>query len=103
VYVYGDPQEDAGTHKGVVWLPYYHMNWRDEFNILIGWRNIGLFDVPNLKAKRSYLWNHDIQNSLTYTPERVAKMTKAFFLSKWHRENVPTLADSKVMITGNGI
>lgn len=103
VYVYGDPQGDAGVHEGVTWLPYYHINWRDEFNILIGWRNIGMFDIPGLKAKRSYLWNHDLQNNLTYTPERVNKMTKAFFLSKYHRDNVPTLAEDKVMITSNGI
>lgn len=103
VYVFGDPQGDAGVHDGVAWLPYYHINWRDEFNILIGWRNIGIFDVPNLKAKRSYLWNHDLQNNLTYTPERVNKMTKAFFLSKYHRDNVPSLDESKVMITSNGI
>ncbi len=103
VYVFGDPQGDAGIHDGVAWLPYYHVNWRDEFNILIGWRNIGLFDVPNLTAKRAYLWNHDLQNQLTYTPERVNKMTKAFFLSEYHRSNVPQLPDDKVMVTGNGI
>ena len=103
VTVYGDPQGDTGIHNGVAWLPYYHVNWRDEFNILIGWRNIGIFDVPNLKAKRAYLWNHDLQNNLTYTPERVKKMTKAFFMSKYHRDNVPTLDESKVIISSNGI
>ncbi len=102
VYVYGDPGE-ASIHEGVAWLPYYHINWKDEFNVLIAWRNIALFDVPNLKAKRAYLWNHDIQNGLTYTPERVNKITKVMFLSKWHRDNVPNLAEDKVMYTGNGI
>ena len=103
VYVYGDPGDSAGINEGVAWLPYYHINWKDEFNILIGWRNIALFDVPGLKTKRSYLWNHDLQNGLTYTPERINKITKAFFLSKYHRDNVPSLNESKVMITGNGI
>lgn len=103
VYVYGDPGDDAGVHEGVAWLPYWYVNWKDHFNVLVGWRNIALFDVPNLKAKRAYLWNHDIQNGLTYTPERVNKITKAFFLSKWHRDNVPNLAEDKVMYTGNGI
>ncbi len=103
VYVYGDPGADAGLRNGVSWLPYYYINWRDEFNILVSWRQIGVFDVPGLKTKRSYLWNHDIQNSLTYTPERVNKITKAMFLSKWHRSNVPNLSEDKVMYTGNGI
>lgn len=103
VYVFADPQQDAGKHDGVQYLPYYHMNWRDNFNILIGWRNIGLFDVPDLKAKKTYLWNHDIQNPLTYTPERVAKIDKAMFLSKWHRDNVPDFPEAKVIYTGNGI
>ena len=103
VYVFGDPQQDAGVHNGVAWLPYYHINWRDEFNILVAWRNIGLFDVPGLRFKRGYLWNHDIQNGLIYTPERVNRITKAMFLSKWHRDNVPSLSEEKVMITGNGI
>lgn len=103
VYVFADPQGDAGVHKGVSWLPYYYINWKDTFNILVAWRNIALFDVKGLKAKKTYLWNHDIQNSLTYTPERVNRITKAMFLSKWHRDNVPTLSEDKVMITGNGI
>lgn len=103
VYVYGDPQQDAGVHNGVAWLPYYYVNWRDTFNIIVAWRNIALFDIPNLKFKRGYVWNHDIQNSLTYTPDRVNKITKAMFLSKWHRDNVPTLAEDKVMISSNGI
>lgn len=103
VTVYGDPQGDTGIHNGVAWLPYYHINWRDEFNIIVGWRNIGLFDVKDLKFNRGYLWNHDLQNNLTYTPERVKKMTKAFFLSKYHRDNVPALDESKVMYTSNGI
>lgn len=103
VTVFADPMEDEGVHDGVNWLPHYHCNWRDQFNVLISWRQIGLFDIPELNAKKTYLWNHDIQNPLTYTPERVEKIDKAMFLSKWHRTNVPQLDESKVMYTGNGI
>ena len=102
VTVYGDPEE-AGYYEGVNYLPSYYVNWRDNFNILISWRQIGMFDIPNLKAKKSYLWNHDLQNALTYTPERVAKIDKVFFLSKFHRSNVPQLSESKIMYTANGI
>jgi tetratricopeptide (TPR) repeat protein len=102
VTVYGDPQDEAGDYEGVSWRPYYEVNWNDNFNILISWRQIGMYDLP-IKARKSYLWNHDIQNPLTYTPERVNKITKAMFLSKWHRANVPSLDESKVMYTGNGL
>jgi tetratricopeptide (TPR) repeat protein len=103
VTVFADPREEEGVYDGVNFVPYFRVNWKDEFNILISWRQIGLFDLPNLKAKKTYLWNHDIQNNLTYTPERVNKIDKVFFLSKWHRDNVPTLPEDKIMITANGI
>ena len=102
VTVYADPQEDAGEYEGVIYRPYYDINWKDYFNVFISWRNIAVFDVP-LRARKSYLWNHDIQNPMTYTPDRVARIDKCMFLSQWHRENVPDLPDDKVMLTSNGI
>lgn len=103
VTVFGDPREDAGIYDGVTYLPYFHINWKDEFNVMVAWRQIQLVDVPNLKAQKIYLWNHDLQNAQTYTPDRVAKFTKMMFLSKFHRDNVPDLPEDKVMMTGNGI
>lgn len=102
VTVYGDPGEQAGEHEGVDWVPHYEVNWNDNFNVLISWRQIGLFDMP-IKAKKAYLWNHDIQNPLEYTKQRVDKIDKIFFLSPWHRSNVPNLDESKVMYTANGL
>lgn len=102
VTVYADPQDDAGTYVGVVYKPYFEFNPRDEFNILIGWRNVGMFD-QNWKAKKTFLWLHDIQNPAEYTKERIDRITKIFALSKWHRDNMPNVADEKFMITGNGI
>lgn len=102
VTVYNSPGADQGDHDGVQWLPYYKFNKKDEFNIVISWRQIGFFDL-DIKAKKSYLWNHDLQNAMEYTPERVAKIDKAFFLSKFHRSNVPSLPDEKVFLTSNGI
>ena len=102
VTVFADPQEDAGEHDGVNYVPHYEINWNDNFNVLISWRQIGLFDMP-VKTKKAYLWNHDIQNPLEYTQDRVNKIDKVMFLSKWHRSNVPNLAEDKVMYTGNGI
>ena len=102
ITVYGDPGEDEGEYEGVKYLPYYKFNWQDNFNIVILWRQLGALD-QNIKAKKIYFWAHDIQNPLEWTKERVDKLTKAFFLSKWHRDNVPNLSEEKVMITSNGI
>lgn len=102
VTVYADPGEDEGMFEGVNWLPYYKFNRLDNFNILIAWRDIRFFD-SEFKAKKAYLWAHDIQNPQEYTKERLDRLTKVFFLSKWHRDNVPALDESKVFLTTNGI
>lgn len=102
VTVYADPQDETGDYEGVNYVPYYTVNWLDTFNIFISWRQIGAFDMP-IKARKTYLWNHDIQNQIEYSPERVDKITKVMFLSKWHRSNVPSLPEEKVFYTSNGI
>ena len=102
VTVYNDPGADEGDHDGVMYLPYYKFNKKDSFNILIAWRQIGFFD-QEIKAKKSYLWAHDIQNNLEFNEDRVKRITKVMFLSKWQREGVPSLPDEKVFLTSNGI
>jgi tetratricopeptide (TPR) repeat protein len=102
VTVYADPQDDAGEYDGVKYKPYYEVNWNDKFNVVVAWRQIGVADI-NFKCKKLYLWNHDIQNAMTYTIDKINKFTKFMFLSKWHRDNVPALPEEKVMITANGI
>jgi tetratricopeptide (TPR) repeat protein len=102
VTVFADPANDAGEYNGVRYLPHYHFNKRDEFNILIGWRRADIVD-QNFKAKKTYVWCHDIQNQLDYTPERIEKITKVIVLSDWHRKNIPNVPDNKIMISSNGV
>lgn len=61
-----------------------------------------MFDMQ-FESKANYLWLHDIQNGLDYTPERLEKIDKIMFLSKWHRQNVPELPEEKIMYTTNGL
>lgn len=102
VTVYGDPGSDEGNWEGVTYLPYYAFNTGDEFNILVGWRRVDLVD-QNLRAKKIYIWCHDIQNQLEYTEERLKKIHKVIVLSQWHRQNIPNVPDEKILISGNGI
>lgn len=102
VTVYNDPGEDEGEHNGVTYAPYHTFNRLDNFNILIGWRDIRFFD-SEFSTQKTYLWAHDIQNAIEYTPERLARITKVMFLSDWHRKNVEKLEDEKIFLTSNGI
>lgn len=102
VTVYGDPREDAGDYEGVHYRPYYELNWKDKFNILIFWRTPHFLD-KELDAKRIYYDAHDIESNLNWTPERVKRVDKVFFKSKFHRSMCPNIPDDKVAVIGNGI
>jgi hypothetical protein len=102
VTVYADPGTDEGVIDGVKWLPYYKFNQLDNFNIIIVWRQLGFFDT-NFKAKKAYLWLHDLPNKLEYNEERLKKITKVIPLSKFHRDQIDTVPDEKIFISTNGI
>lgn len=101
VTVYADPGNDIGEFDGVNWEPYYNFNPRDEFNILIYWRAVGYVDMKP-KAKKTYLWCHDVQNPSEYTKERLDILDKVIVLSEAHRKNIPDVPDDKIMISTNG-
>lgn len=102
VTVYADPGSNEGVYDGVNYLPYYKFNKQDQFNIVVAWRRPTFVD-QDIKANKIFIWCHDIQNQLDYTPERLEKITKVMVLSPWHRGNIPNVPDDKIMITGNGI
>jgi tetratricopeptide (TPR) repeat protein len=102
VSVYGDPGEGEGEYEGVSYLSYFKFNPRDTFNILVSWRRPDLVD-QNMKTVKTYIWCHDIQNQLDYTPERLSKIAKIIVLSPWHRTNLPDIPDDKIFISSNGI
>jgi hypothetical protein len=102
VTVYADPGADAGLHDGVEYLPYYRFNKRDDFHIVIAWRRPDFVD-QNFKAKKTYIWCHDILNQQDFTEERLGKITKVMVLSPWHRKCIPNVPDEKIMLTSNGV
>jgi hypothetical protein len=102
VTVFADPGAETGLHDGVNWLPYYEFNDKDEFNIVISWRQLGLVD-KNIKAKKIYIWCHDVINQLDYTPDRLGKIEKVIVLSEAHRQTAPNIPDNKMFVSSNGI
>ena len=102
VTVYGDPGAEEGEYDGVTYLPHYKFNPRDEFNIVISWRRPDFVDT-NFKAKKTYIWAHDILQQSDFTKERMEKISKVIVLSPWHRSNLPDISDDKILISSNGI
>lgn len=110
VTVYGDPKEDRGEYEGVVYRPWYEINVKDNFNIMILWRAVQFVDY-NFAARQTYLWLHDVPAQPEFTEERVKKIDKIFVLSNYHKsllrinksgEMLP-MPDEKVFLTSNGI
>ncbi len=110
VTVYADPQDEMGEYDGVTYLPWYELNIKDEFNIMLVWRAIGFVD-SNFSARKTYLWMHDIPANPSFTEERMKKIDKIFVLSNFHKSllkmykkgQLVDIPEDKIMVTSNGI
>jgi len=103
VTVYCDCGDKGGDYDGVTYKHYNLVNFNDKFSTIIFWRSPHLLDIQNLTAKRIFMDLHDIADMNQWTPERVAKVGKIFFKSRWHRRNLPNVPNSKAVVIGNGI
>lgn len=101
VTVYGDPGSE-GVYDGVEYLNHFKFNPLDQFNILIGWRNVSLFDIK-FNARKTYLWLHDVAIPMDYTQKRLDNITKIMVLSKAQRDLLPQVKEEKFFYTSNGI
>ena len=103
VTVYCDCGDKGGIYDGVTYKHYNLVNFNDKFSTIIFWRSPHLLDIKNLTAKRIFMDLHDIASMEHWTPERVAKVDKIFFKSRWHRRNLPNVPNSKAVVISNGI
>jgi glycosyltransferase involved in cell wall biosynthesis/tetratricopeptide (TPR) repeat protein len=110
VTVFADPRDDRGVYEGVTYVPFHEINIKDNFNIMIFWRQIASVDA-NITANKTYVWLHDVPTNPEFTEERVAKVDKIFVLSDYHKsllrmnrkgEMIP-MPEDKVFVTSNGI
>lgn len=98
VHVYGTPGDD----KDDTWHNYWEFNPKDEFDTLVVWRAPWFFDVE-VKARKKYLWLHDVMPVAEFTPERLANLDKVIVLSEYHRSLFPNIPDDKIFLSANGI
>lgn len=104
VVVFGKPGHKAGVDHdtGVMWRNFWECNLEDEFDIFVAWRAPFIFD-RKIKARKSYLWLHDVMEPGEFTEQRIANFTKCIVLSKYHRSLFPMIPDEKILMSGNGI
>lgn len=102
VTVYANPGAAAGSYDGVEWHNYWELDTRDQFDVFIAWRSPWFFDV-DIKARRRYLWLHDVMEPGEFTKERLDNLDKVIVLSKYHRSLFPAIPDDKIFLSANGI
>ena len=103
VVVFAKPGPNTGLDEsGVMWRNYWDCNLDDEFDIFVAWRAPFIFE-KKIKARKSYLWLHDVMEPGEFTPNRIKNFTKCILLSDYHRSLFPMIPDEKVLRSGNGI
>jgi len=100
VTVYGDPVKE-GTRDGVTWLPWFHFNKNDFFNIFVQWRGWQL--AGQVKCRKFFVDLHDIYSPVDLHPEQLNAIDKIMVKSNYHRSIAPSIADHKFAIISNGI
>lgn len=104
VVVFAKPGDQSGTdpETGVMWRNYWECNLDDEFDIFVAWRAPFIFE-KKIKARKSYLWLHDVMEPGEFTENRIANFTKCIVLSEYHRSLFPMIPGDKILMSGNGI
>lgn len=103
VVVYAKPGARAGLYDGVMWRNFWDCNiYGDEFDIFVAWRAPFAFE-KKIKARKTYLWLHDVMEPGEFTQKRLDNITKVIVLSKYHRSLFPMIPDEKIMMSANGI
>jgi glycosyltransferase involved in cell wall biosynthesis len=103
VVVFAKPGAHGGLDEnGVMWRNYWDCNLDDEFDIFVAWRAPFIFE-KKIKARKSYLWLHDVMEPGEFGENRIANFDKCILLSNYHRSLFPMIPDEKVLLSGNGI
>lgn len=102
VTVFCNCGDEAGTYDGVEYVHYNKMNFKDQFDNLIIWRNPGLADVE-LSANKILFDAHDQLSQTDWPESRMEKIDHFMFKTPYHRQMLPKVPDEKAVIIGNGI
>ncbi len=85
----------------VTWKPFWMWNYRDKQDVVILWRWTKPLDA-DINAPKVFVDLHDVVPQGEFTEKRLAKLTKVFVKTEFHRSLFPNVPDSKIAIVPNG-
>lgn len=92
-----------GVYNGVKYEPYYNFNPNDKYDILIAWRG-NVFKHKELKARKRYIWKHDVPQKDQYNKETLDRFDKIIVQSEYHKSLFEDyIPDDKFLVGRNGI
>lgn len=101
VTVFNQCGELAGNYNGVEYKSFYEFNPKDQFDIVISWRN-NIFD-GKVRARRRIVWLHDVPSPDTFVPEEMDKLDKVVVLSEYHKSLLKGVPEEKIFVSSNGL
>jgi len=102
VTVYNNCGYKEKVIDGVSWKPFWTWNYRDKQDVVILWRTPRACDYP-INAPFVGIDVHDVINPGEFTSERLARITKVFFKTNFHRSIYPNVPEDKVVIIPNSM
>lgn len=99
VTVFNDCADLEGDYEGVSYRSFFEFNPRDQFDILIGWRNN--YFSPDIKARKKLVWLHDVPQQEMF---KDLFFDKVLVLSEFHKSLLKDwVPEEKIFVTANGI
>lgn len=101
VTVYNSCGDMEGDYDGVHYKNFSRLNPKDNFNIMIGWRN-NIFSMYDFKTHYRYVWLHDVVQKGSVDDH--SKYDGVIVLSEFHKSLLPKcIPESKIIVSSNGI
>ncbi len=103
VTVFSNCEGLEGDYDGVRYINHYEFNPYDSFDTLIILSHPYLLPSSVSANKICWDWHDVLGNSKVYPPEKIARFDQVFAKSKFQRDLLPDIPDSKFTIATNGV
>lgn len=103
VTVYTNVGSDEGVYEGVEYKNFQRFNNKDQFDILISWRNPHFILKNLLDARLILLDLHDVPEPGEFDQDLLNRVDYIMVKSQYHRSLLPEVPDNKFIVINNGI